>query len=322
MYSYSDIALEAGRRRKSRNIAIGIHLLLLLLIWFYKLPEKAPEDLEDKPPYAVKVDFTFKESSMSKLAHSDSGRQRAKAEAAPPAQEEPQEEKPTEEVVKPQEIEITKPEQIEITKPDIKIPSPVPVPKNDEVIETKTPVEEAPVKVSAPKPTPAPSPTPTKTTSKTSGSGTSGTSPGKSSTIDGSKTGTGKGDSGDGAGKSKGDDDDEGGGNSGAGTGAYDGSGNGVFGRKIIYRDLSAAKQAINETGKVVTKVCINRAGIVTYVELNNKETTIRGREALKAYLKAARGYKFQPDPTAPKEQCGKLSFIVDNTANNKLIGN
>lgn len=331
MYDYNDIAREIGRRRKSRNIAIGVHILLLLLIWFYKLPEKDPEELEDKPPYAVKVDFTFKESSMSKLAHSDSGRQRAKAEAAPPAQEEPQEEQPTEEVVKPQEIEITKPEQIEITKPDIKIPNPVPVPKNDEVIETKTPVEEAPVKVSVPKTSPTPSPTKTpsstsssttKTTSKTSGSGTSGTATGKSSTIDGSKTGTGKGDSGDGAGKSKGDDDDAGEGNSGAGTGAYDGSGNGVFGRKIIYRDLSAAKQAINETGKVVTKVCINRAGIVTYVELNNRETTIRGREALRAYLKAARGYKFQPDPTAPKEQCGKLSFIVDNTANNKLIGN
>ena len=108
-------------------------------------------------------------------------------------------------------------------------------------------------------------------------------------------------------------------GNAGNSTGAYDGSGDGVFGRKIIYRDMSAAKSATTVSGKVSVKVCINRAGLVTYVELNNTETTIRDKQTLKNYLKAARGYKFQPDLTAPKEQCGKMSFNVDNTANNKL---
>ncbi len=337
MYHYNDLALDLTRRRKSRNIAIGVHLLLLLLIWFYKLPEADKEALENKPPYPIKVDIEFKESSMSKLAHSDSGRQRAKAEAAPPAQEVTKEETPTEtptEVVKPEEIEITKPEEIVIKKPEIKIPNPVPTPR-DEVIITKTPAEESPVKVSVPKPTvpkPTPTPTPTPTTSttstskttssSTSGSGTTGKDPGKSSTIDGSSTGTGKGDTGDGLGKSKGNDNDAGAGNTSDGTGAYDGSGDGVWGRKIIYRDLSVVAKGINVTGRVVTKVCINRAGIVTLAEINFKETTIKDKETLRKYLQAARTYKFQPDLKAAKEQCGKLSFKVDNTANNKLIGN
>lgn len=91
----------------------------------------------------------------------------------------------------------------------------------------------------------------------------------------------------------------------------YDGSGDGVFRRKIIYRDVSATRAVMNTSGKVATKVCINRAGIVTYVELINEETTIQDKNVLRAYLKAARGYKFQPDPDAPKEQCGKLSFMI-----------
>ncbi len=112
--------------------------------------------------------------------------------------------------------------------------------------------------------------------------------------------------------------DDLNAGNTSDGTGAYDGSGDGVFGRKIIYRDMSAAKSATTVSGKVSVKVCINRAGLVTYVELNNTETTIRDKQTLEIYLKAARGYKFQPDLTAPKEQCGKMSFKLENTLYNK----
>jgi hypothetical protein len=102
------------------------------------------------------------------------------------------------------------------------------------------------------------------------------------------------------------------------GTGEYDGSGDGVYGRKIVYRDLSDTKAAISVSGKVVTKICINRDGNVTFVELIPSETTIADNKTLKLYLKAARGYKFQPDLKAPKEQCGKLSFKLDNSIKNK----
>ena len=100
---------------------------------------------------------------------------------------------------------------------------------------------------------------------------------------------------------------------------SFDVSGDGVFGRKVIYRDLSAVKKRINASGVVSIKMCINRDGVVTYTELLQDETTVEHRENLKVYLRAAKGYKFQPDLSAPKEQCGKLKFIVDNSISNKL---
>ncbi len=320
---YNSFAFEKENGNKGKRISFIIHLLLLLIAFFYYLPKVDLAELEDKPPYAVKVDFTFEESSMSKLAHDDEGAQRAKSESAPA--EEKQEEQATkpEEVTKPEVIEVTKPTVIDVPVPVIKMPTPVFTPTNDPII-TTTPAEEAPVKVSEPaKPTKTePSktgntssiPSKTNTTGSTTGSSTT-----KPSTVDGKEGGTGKGDSGTGAGKDKGNDGDAGLGNKSDGTGEYDGSGDGVFGRKPIYRDLSVVSKAVNGSGKVAIKVCINRAGLVTFVELINHETTERNRENLKLYLKAARTYKFQPDLTAPKEQCGKMSFRVDNTVNNKL---
>ena len=320
---YNSFAFEKENGNKGKRISFVIHLLLLLIAFFYYLPAVDLAELEDKPPYAVKVDFTFEESSMSKLAHDDEGAQRAKSESAPA--EEKQEEQATkpEEVTKPEVIEVTKPTVIDVPVPVIKMPTPVFTPTNDPII-TTTPVEEAPVKVSEPaKPTKtepsktgntSSTPTKTNTTGSTTGSSTT-----KPSTVDGKEGGTGKGDSGTGEGKDKGNDGDAGLGNKSDGTGEYDGSGDGIFKRKIVYRDKSAAGKAISSSGKIAVKVCINRGGLVTFTELINIETTERNRENLKLYLKAARGYKFQPDPTASKEQCGKLTFIVDNSINNKL---
>jgi len=313
---------DKKNKNKGRTISIIIHSLLLLIAFLYYLPEIKVEEDEEKPPYAVKVDFTFQESSLSKLAHDNEGAQRAKSESAPAEEKQAETPETPQEVVKPEEIEVTKPVVIDVPKPDIKIPTQVPLPRDEVVITTKAPVDEAPVRVSEPtKPTRV---QPTKTvpasggSSSTSGS-TTGTSTSKPSTVDGNG-GTGKGNSGTGAGKDKGNDGDAGSGNTSDGTGEYDGSGDGVFGRKIVYRNKKDVKEAINVSGKVVTKVCINRAGIVTYVELIGAETTIKDKPTLRNYLKGAYGYKFQPDPTAPKEQCGKLKFIVDNSINNKLV--
>jgi outer membrane biosynthesis protein TonB len=318
---YNTIALEEKNRNRGRVISFVIHALLLLLAFIYYLPA-AEMDLEDeKPPYAIKVDFTFKESSMSKLAHDDEGAQRAKSESAP-AEEKPQE-TPKEEVTKPEEIEVTKPQVIDVPKPDIKLPTPVIIPRNDEVIITKAPAEEAPIKVSEPTRTSTSSPTKSSSSSvpsNTSGS-TTGTSTSKPSTVDGKAGGTGKGNEGTGAGRDKGNDGDAGSGNASDGTGAYDGSGDGIFKRKIIYRDQSSIKKAVNVSGKIAVKVCINRGGMVTYLELLNSETTVRDKPTLKMYLQAAKTYKFQPDlsTNTPKEQCGKIKFNVDNSVNNKL---
>ena len=331
---YNTIVSEKKNKNKGLRVSFVIHILILLIAFFYYLPQVELLEDEEKPPYAIKVDFKFEESSMSKYAHDDAGAQREKAEAAP--QEDAT--KP-EEVTKPEEIEVTKPQEIEIPKPDIKIPTPVMTPIEDPIstttLEDEAPIKATPTKpkVETPKPVPAPAPTkttpatptkpastssPTKTT--TSGS-TSGSSTTKPSTVDGNAGGTGKADAGTGAGKDSGNDGDAGIGNSSDGTGAYDGSGDGVFGRRVVYRDIKAAIGSLKSSGTVSVKICVNRGGIVTFTEVINSESTIKDRTTLKKFLKAAKGYKVQPDLSAPKEQCGKLIFKSDNSANNKLRG-
>ena len=323
---YNTSAIERHNRSKSMRVSVVLHILLLLLAFFYALPSVDMEDLEEQPPYAVKVDFVFEESSMSKLAHDDSGVRREKAESAPQNEEQ---EETKEEVTEPQEIEPTKPQEIEITKPDIKMPTPVLIPPDDPISSPQL-EEESPVKAQETPPTPTPKPTPPvvsppKTTSTSGGKtstttgSTSGTNPSKPSSLPGSPGGTGKGDTGTGQGSSSGNDGDEGKANTSSGTGEYDGSGDGVFGRKVVYRDQQSAKAAVNETGFIAVKICVDRAGKVTYAELIPGLTTIKNKVTIKNYLKAARNYRVKADYSAPEEQCGKLNFKVDNLANNKL---
>ena len=51
--------------------------------------------------------------------------------------------------------------------------------------------------------------------------------------------------------------------------------------------------------------------GAVTFTEIINAETTIKDRAILKNAF-CCKGYKYQPDPKAPKEQCGKLTVTLD----------
>ncbi|MBK9736720.1 MAG: hypothetical protein IPO92_17875 [Saprospiraceae bacterium] len=288
---YTTAVMENKNENKGKVISFIVHALLLLIAFYYCWPKIDPLDINDeKPPYAVKVDFTFEESSMSKVAHDDAGAQRPKAEAAP--QEEAT--KPAE-TTQPQEIEATKPQVLDVPKPDIKMPTPVVTPTLPDPIYTPTPVEEAPVKVvekprvESPKPpVTVPKTVPAKTGStspSTSNGSTAGTSNTKPSTVDGKQGGTGKGEEGTGAGKTKGNDGDEGLGNSSDGTGEYDGTGDGsIFGRKVVYRDVTAVLAAVNTSGTAAVKICVNRAGVVTFSEIIPEETTIRDRATLKKF--------------------------------------
>lgn len=96
----------------------------------------------------------------------------------------------------------------------------------------------------------------------------------------------------------------------------YDVIGGGSFGRKIIYRDMSAAKLATIVSGRVGVKVCINRDGIVKYAEILQDSSTIKDVRILKKCLKASCGYKFEPNPDAPEVQCGRMSFKIENSIN------
>lgn len=123
-------------------------------------------------------------------------------------------------------------------------------------------------------------------------------------------SGTGKGDKGSGPGASEGNDKDHGVGQQGSGTGEFDGSGRGVFGRRITYSNWrEAVKGQSQGKGTVVVKFCVNPQGDVVYSEIIEDETTETDPKKLKQVLKATRGYKLQAKADAPDEQCGKMRF-------------
>lgn len=98
-------------------------------------------------------------------------------------------------------------------------------------------------------------------------------------------------------------------------TVSFDGSGDGIFGRKIIYRSLIDGKRLRNINGTAAFLLCIKPDGIVNYAALIKDETTITDQKALLAYLNDVTRYKYEPLPTAPLQQCGKLTLKIYNTS-------
>lgn len=332
--------LEARNQKIGLRVSIVAHLALLFLAFYFLLPNDPNKNIDTQ--YSVTIDFSeFKESSLSKYAHADPGAKRPKSveiKKVKPAPVKPVEVKtPPKQMPKTTPVIVPKPTEpivsevleeesiIEAIEEDIKIeepeledivePEPIPEPVIEEVVEVEDPVEEV-------LPTEAPSQTnlPSENGSDVAAndSGTADTAP---SVFDGEDEGTGKGSEGDGAGMDgdSGNDGDSGVGTGGAGTGAYDGSGDGIFGRKVIYRDKKALMEVINKSGKIVMKMCINPSGEVTYVEIDEESTTIRDRKVLNKALKAIRNYKFEPKPNGPSEECGKMTISQDLSSINKF---
>lgn len=65
-------------------------------------------------------------------------------------------------------------------------------------------------------------------------------------------------------------------------------------------------------SGRIETRVCINRDAIVTSSEIISEKTTIKDKEAFELYLKSFRGYRFEPEADAPEVDCGNLTFTID----------
>lgn len=114
-------------------------------------------------------------------------------------------------------------------------------------------------------------------------------------------------------------------GDEGIGTGQYDDSGNGIFGRRVTY--VSRAKLAgvkagvaVGDNKKIWIKTCINQAGKVTYVEIDEDNTDVIDNAVLKKALSMVSGYEFEKNINAPLEQCGVVKIRIDRT--NNLIGN
>lgn len=86
--------------------------------------------------------------------------------------------------------------------------------------------------------------------------------------------------------------------------------GEGVFGRQIVYH-ANISKLAEKE-GRVVVNLCINRAGDVTHVAFNREASTLTDSEYVRQVMSVAGKYRFEADYTAPRTQCGKLTFIFE----------
>ena len=81
-------------------------------------------------------------------------------------------------------------------------------------------------------------------------------------------------------------------------------------GRKVIYRNI--AQLPFTESGVIKLYLEVNQAGLVTYVE-TLPETTITNSNSLKKAVKAAFGYKYEPDYKTPVE-AGVLTVTFDLT--------
>jgi hypothetical protein len=327
--------LEKEHREKSMRNSILIHLALLLIAWFFTFPAK-PKDPEKKD-FAVTVEFVdFKESSLSTYAHSDPGKQRPKQEEVKKVT--PVKVEKIDPVVKPP-VEIPKPDPV--IQPQVVDPIVSEILEEDselEAIKEEIEIEEVEPETIEPEPELEPIDEPVfeeipeevveeVEAEEASGplsedAAETGATASNPSSLEGEEGGTGKSDSGTGAGASSGNDGDEGMGDSGDGTGEFDGSGDGIFGRKVIYRNIQAAINSAKESGRVVAKVCINRAGVPTYAEIDEMETTISDKSTLRNFLKAIQGYRYEKDGSAAEEQCGRLAFTmdIDTQAKNEFI--
>ena len=87
-------------------------------------------------------------------------------------------------------------------------------------------------------------------------------------------------------------------------------AGDGLFNRKVIKR-AEVAKIAVVE-GKVVVNLCVDQLGNVVYAEYDPKYSTIRDKSVLAKAEDCAKRYVWNRDSTAPKEQCGRLTFLFE----------
>jgi len=86
--------------------------------------------------------------------------------------------------------------------------------------------------------------------------------------------------------------------------------GEGVFGRKIIYH--ANISRLAKKEGRVVVNLCINRAGNVTHIAFNKDASSLTNSIYVREVMRVATKYRFEADYTAPKVQCGKLTFIFE----------
>ncbi len=342
-------AIDPKRWNKALRTSILIHLLIILISWIIRLNVDPDKNIDTQ--YAVtvifqEIEFKNTKSSNSTKSSAAEGKQRPKEEEIkkietpkpvkielpkPPTKPQPtptKVEKPepndpvfSETTQEESEIEAIE-EEIIVEEPEPEyIPESIPDPEPadepviitnpdlpsiedilDEIEISDDPEETTSIEL------------PEETGTSSSDSDTPGSGEDDPSIIEGEDGGTGKGESGQGKGSDdSGNDNDSGRGTGNSGKGEYDNSGEGIFGRKVIYRDPRMIGYVSGKSGKIVFKVCINRRGTVSFLQIEELETTVKDNSVLRNALDAMSSYKYETDITAPREQCGKFTVSIDN---------
>lgn len=297
---------QEKRRKRSFWFSVYVHVAILLLALFPFMIETPPFDVDRQQ--SIVIEFTNDNASSKKAAY--------KLEAGPPAEAKQESRKAQPKV---QQVE-TKPVETKVenpTKPveDIKIPvltdpnsSDLPTepvfeePKEEE----KEPVEEVqkktePVEKPAEKPVDVPNNSMPNLEDLIFGEEENGGDDPNQTEGDAKKSGGGGFDP---------YSQDESWGNSpwGSGDSGTEVLGEGIFGRKVIYRaDVAKMSQ---KSGSIVVKICVNRQGNVTTSEYIRQGSTITESAQIRRAEEIAARYRFEADYSAPVEQCGKLTFV------------
>jgi hypothetical protein len=294
---------EDQNHKKGLRISVTIHILILLLALWPLLHEDPEQSIDTQ--FSIAVDFSNSVSANSYKGTSSEGIQRPRNENIERVKTAPidQIEKPTTQTKVP-EVKMPTPTPVETIESDIFEDSEIVA--IEEVPEDAQPVEITPVpsnNTSDSKPVDIPVDISGGKTSPANDSGTNSSPP---SNKDGS--GTGQGTQGDGLGKdASGDDASSGAGTGGPGTGIFDGTGDGIFGRQPVSGSIHP--ELMKQNGKITMKVCINKRGKSTYVEIMRNETTITDRRLQKLALDNMAQYLWEEDYSAAREQCGKYTF-------------
>jgi len=315
---------EEKNKKKGLRISVTLHIMLLLIA-LYPILKDDPNQSIDKQ-YAVILTFDQGPSDNSFKGRAAEGEQRPvnmKIDRVKPAP------------VK--KVQTNNDRAVKVSKPQVHVPQPQKpqAPAQSDIFEDESDVfavEDVPqnqdtkiedVPESPPeKVTPVetntdvaevedvPAQVPSSPGSRVSGTG-SNTSP--SSSTNGSGTGQGKKGKGNGRDKS-GNDNNSGMGTGGPGTGVFDskGHGNSIFGR-FIYKHPPMKVLELGQSGRIKFKVCIDRKGNPTFVDIIKRGTTIRNKTILQRALDFMYRTKWDQDDGADPEQCGHYTLIIEN---------
>ena len=95
-------------------------------------------------------------------------------------------------------------------------------------------------------------------------------------------------------------------------TQKYDDSGDGVYDRRVIYRNIRPIlKYANGESGKIGFKVCVNPKGEVVSSEIIANETTIENSKVLEQATEAIYGYKYEANSKSLDIECGMIVINI-----------